>query len=190
MANFTPYFSPWWKQNKMAGDRYLLSISMVYNFNRDRFSITWLVKYHPVMLWLWKMLWMSSTWGSHYDNCFILYYTLSHPENERDVTERTQEYTLQYASLLRQSRCSFLNAWEKTHRLRTRWQACSTGIRADVTVVLEVRQSIDVLYHHMVLCVIEPWTCVKEKPPVSIISSFEFYMFKGQECIEGLKPDP
>ena len=31
---------------------------------------------------------------------------------------------------------------EKTHKFRARWQACSSGIRADVTVVLEVRQSI------------------------------------------------
>ena len=37
-------------------------------------------------------------------------YTLSHPENDRDVTERAQGYTLQDASLMRQSRCSFLNA--------------------------------------------------------------------------------
>ena len=42
---------------------------------------------------------------------FILdLYTLSHPENDRDVTERVQEYTLQDASFMRQSRCSFLNA--------------------------------------------------------------------------------
>ena len=31
---------------------------------------------------------------------------------------------------------------EKTHKLRSRWQAFSSWIRADVTVVLEVRQSI------------------------------------------------
>ena len=31
---------------------------------------------------------------------------------------------------------------EKTHRLRARWQAPSSGRRADVTIVLEVRQSI------------------------------------------------
>ena len=37
-------------------------------------------------------------------------YTLSHPENDRDVTERAQRYTLQEASLMRQSPCSFLNA--------------------------------------------------------------------------------
>ena len=34
---------------------------------------------------------------------------LSHPENDRDVTERVQEYTLQDASFMCQSRCSFLN---------------------------------------------------------------------------------
>ena len=32
---------------------------------------------------------------------------------------------------------------EKTHRLLVRWQASSPGIRADVTVVLKVRQSIE-----------------------------------------------
>ena len=37
-------------------------------------------------------------------------YTLSHHENDRDVTERAQGYTLQDASFMRQSRCSFLNA--------------------------------------------------------------------------------
>ena len=37
-------------------------------------------------------------------------YTLSHPENDRDVTERAQGYTQQDASFMRQSRCSFLNA--------------------------------------------------------------------------------
>ena len=41
-------------------------------------------------------------------------YTLSHPENDRDFTERIQEYTLQDASFMRQSRCSFLNTWENT----------------------------------------------------------------------------
>ena len=46
-------------------------------------------------------------------------YTLSHPENDRDVTERVQEYTLQYASFMRQSRCSFLNALESTQVERT-----------------------------------------------------------------------
>ena len=32
---------------------------------------------------------------------------------------------------------------KKTHKLHTRWQASSSGTRADVTVVLEVRQSIE-----------------------------------------------
>ena len=41
-------------------------------------------------------------------------YTLSHPENDRDVTERAQGYTLQDASCMRPSRCSFLNVWEIT----------------------------------------------------------------------------
>ena len=31
---------------------------------------------------------------------------------------------------------------ETTHKLRTRWQASSSGIRADITVVLKVKQSI------------------------------------------------
>lgn len=39
-------------------------------------------------------------------------YTLFHPENDRDFTECTQGYTLQEASFMRQSRRSFLNAWE------------------------------------------------------------------------------
>ena len=36
-------------------------------------------------------------------------YTMSHSENDSDVTERAQGYTLQDASFMRQSRCSFLN---------------------------------------------------------------------------------
>ena len=40
----------------------------------------------------------------------VLCYTLSHPENGCEVTERAQGYTLQDASFMRQSRCSFLNA--------------------------------------------------------------------------------
>ena len=64
-------------------------------------------------------------------------YTLSHPENDRDITDRVQEYTLQDASFMRQSRCSFLNAWENTQVARamtsvflrnTRWrQGLSRG---------------------------------------------------------------
>ena len=41
---------------------------------------------------------------------FLFCYTLSHPENDRDVTDRVQEYTLQDTSFMRQSWCSFLNA--------------------------------------------------------------------------------
>ena len=41
-------------------------------------------------------------------------YTLSHPENNHDITEHAQEYTLQEASFMCQSRCSFLNVWENT----------------------------------------------------------------------------
>ena len=43
---------------------------------------------------------------------FLLAYTLSHPENDRDVTERAQIYMLQDASLVHQSRWSFLNTWK------------------------------------------------------------------------------
>ena len=46
-------------------------------------------------------------------------YTLSHPENDRDVTESAQGYTLQDASFMRQSRCSFLNVWENKQVART-----------------------------------------------------------------------
>ena len=45
-------------------------------------------------------------------------YTLYHPENDRDVTERVQEYTLQDASFMGQSRCSFLNVCENAHVAR------------------------------------------------------------------------
>ena len=45
-------------------------------------------------------------------------YTLSHPENDREVTERAQGYTMQDASFMRQSRCSFLNAFENTQVAR------------------------------------------------------------------------
>ena len=70
-------------------------------------------------------------------------YTLSHPENGRDVTEHAQGYTLQCKMhpLCVNPGVPFWNR-EKTHKLRARWQASSSRIRADVTVVLEVRQSI------------------------------------------------
>ena len=42
-------------------------------------------------------------------------YTLSHPENDRDVTQRAQGYTLQDASCMRQS---FLNAGDNTQVAR------------------------------------------------------------------------
>ena len=58
-------------------------------------------------------------------------YTLSHLENDRDVTQRVEGYTLQNASFVRQSRDSFLNAWENKEVTRaitsvlfctTRWR--------------------------------------------------------------------
>ena len=67
----------------------------------------------------------------------ILYYTLSHPENDRCAIG----YMLQDASFKHQSRCSFLNVWENTKVV--------SGIHADVTVVLEVRQSIDLYFTNM-----------------------------------------
>ena len=39
----------------------------------------------------------------------MIYYTLSHPKNSCDVTERAQGYTLQDASFMHQSWWSFLN---------------------------------------------------------------------------------
>ena len=39
----------------------------------------------------------------------VLYFVWSDPENDCDVTERAQGYTLQDASFMRQSLCSFLN---------------------------------------------------------------------------------
>ena len=42
--------------------------------------------------------------------CNLLTYTLSQTKNDHDVTERAQEYTLQDASFMRQSWCSFLKA--------------------------------------------------------------------------------
>ena len=65
--------------------------------------------------------------------CHIIYahYTLSHPENDRGVIERTKGYTLQDTLFMRQSQDSILNAWENTHMLHgiisiflwnTRWR--------------------------------------------------------------------
>ena len=51
--------------------------------------------------------WLGLVWWTFNSN-----YTLSHPENDRDVTEHAQGYTM------RQSRCSFLNAWEDTQVAR------------------------------------------------------------------------
>ena len=60
---------------------------------------------------------MSMTIHS-FNNSLHFLYTLSHPENDRDVTKRTQGYTLKDASFMRQSRCSFLNVCENTQVAR------------------------------------------------------------------------
>ena len=105
------------------------------------------------LLW-WNFSIISCFLLSFWESRCLVYptsnYTLSHPENDRDVTDCVQEYTLQDASFMRQS----LSFWtcEKTHKLRARWQVSSSGIRADVTVVLEVRQSIDCMAQWNVLC--------------------------------------
>ena len=76
-------------------------------------------------------------------------YTLSHPENDRDVTERAKGNTLQDASFMRQSRNSYLNVCDNTH-VTPAILTISSGIPTDVTVVLMVRQSIE--------CSL-PWHC-------------------------------
>ena len=56
----------------------------------------------------------------------MFHYTLSHPENDRDVTESAQEYTLQDASFIRQSRCSVFRhgrSWGET-KYRTQPVMC------------------------------------------------------------------
>ena len=47
----------------------------------------------------------------------VLYYILSHPENNHDITERAKGYTLQDTSFMRQSRDYFLTR-EKTQVAR------------------------------------------------------------------------
>ena len=92
-----------------------------------------------------KLTWVGQSLFYNLISCGFLnpwhMYTLSYSENDRDVTERVQECMLQDASFMRQPGVSF---WmrEKAHKLRARWQASFSSIRADVTVVLEVRQSI------------------------------------------------
>ena len=54
------------------------------------------------------------------------YYTLSHRENDRDITEHAKGCTLQDASLMHQSQDSFLNVYEKTHLFTC---AVMTGIQ-------------------------------------------------------------
>ena len=67
-------------------------------------------------------------------------YTLSHSENDRDVTE-PKDTRCKTRPLCVKPGVPFWTR-EKTHKLRARWQASSSGIRADITVVLEVRESI------------------------------------------------
>ena len=73
-------------------------------------------------------------------------YSLSHPENDCDVTDRDvtdpRIHTCKTHPLCVNLSVPFWTC-EKTHKLHARWQACSSGVRADVTVVLEVRQSIE-----------------------------------------------
>ena len=46
------------------------------------------------------------------ETCSIIAYTLSHPENDRDVTGRAKGNTLLDASFMHQSQNSFLNVWD------------------------------------------------------------------------------
>ena len=72
------------------------------------------------------------------------HYTLSHHENDSDVTARAQGYTLQDASSIP----VFLFERVRKHTSCTLWHASSSRIRADVTIALEVIQSIYVTVHY------------------------------------------
>ena len=61
----------------------------------------------------------QSIYIAHQTTVPVSFYTLSHPENDRDDPERVKGYTLQDASFMRQSQDSVLMC-EKTHMLRVR----------------------------------------------------------------------
>ena len=72
-------------------------------------------------------------------------YTLSHPENDRDVTDRIASKNTHRKPHLG------VPFWtrDKTHKFRERLQESSSGIRADITVVLEMRQSIVTVWTYL-----------------------------------------
>ena len=82
---------------------------------------------------------------------FHFKYTLSHPENDRDVNERVQGSSRIHATrrILYASIPVFLFERVKVARAMAR---VSSGMRADVTVVLEVRQSIDITLSPFLFC--------------------------------------
>ena len=123
-----------WRVTSFRASEMLLQVAnwfrhILHEFSLETFSM-WANAVFPHTCT--QRYWSSLLWFQtleHSNNVCSSYqrYTLSHPENDRDVTERVQEYTLQDASFMRQSRTSF---------------ACDDKNTADVTVVLEVRQSI------------------------------------------------
>ena len=140
--------------------------SLLLTSNSDqKISYPYWMKTHSAdfMLQIWKLVRLTVVWNSYTIISWIItritavthidspnlqplphlssVYTLSHPENDRDVTERDKGNTLQDASFKRQSRNSFLNAWDNTPVTRAITSIFS-GVRDDVTVVPTVRQSI------------------------------------------------
>ena len=118
-----------------------------YNSNNDWFDVLFCLNWSSWITWIVRLRLLRIQSLYCFDSillhsAFTIYtLTLSHSGNDHDVTERAQGYTLQDEFFVRQSGVLFLTC-EKTHKLHARWQAFSSVILADVTVVLEVRQSI------------------------------------------------
>ena len=95
--------------------------------------------------------------------CFSAAYTLSYPENDRDITEHAHGYTLQDTSFMRQSRCSFLNAWENAQVARTmtsvfiwntRWRHGRSRVETKYTHTDILAQFFHVIELYYILCTV------------------------------------
>ena len=91
-----------------------------YNSNNDWFDVLFCLNWSSWITWIVRLRLLRIQSLYCFDSillhsAFTIYtLTLSHSGNDHDVTESAQGYKLQDVFFVRQSRCSFLNAWENT----------------------------------------------------------------------------
>ena len=92
--------------------------------------------------------WRMKSWVHHFIYLIVTFfqilcmYTWSHSKNDCDVTEHAQYTRCKTHPLcVNPAQCSFLNVWENIRVAHAITSVVLRNIRADVTVVLKVRQS-------------------------------------------------